>query len=385
MSRRLLVPAAFLFALGILSRPEPKPVSAAPAPAPTKDAKGVVGSNWSVSRGNAAQTGIADTTLPEKIDELWMVSLKGAIEGPPAIVDGVVYVATDEKWLVALELTKGKELWKTKLGPMRAGPSLKNGRIYIGDVDGKFYCVDATNGSVLWTFEAEGEISACANFAGENVLIPSHDATLYCLTPEGKKAWEFKTEGPVYGSVAVVDGKTFVAGCDSHLHVLDVADGKKLGSLDLRGQTGASAAVDGDRLYLGTMNNQVLAVDWKKLKIDWEFEAPKKRQPFYSSAALSGDLVILGSRDNKIWGIDKATGKDRWNFLTEHKVDGSAVVVGNRIFVGSFDRVFYVLDLKGNKVAEYPLDAAILGSPAVAANRVVICTEKGTVYCFGGK
>jgi outer membrane protein assembly factor BamB len=61
------------------------------------------------------------------------------------------------------------------------------------------------------------------------------------------------------------------------------------------------------------------------------------------------------------------------------------VIVGDRIFVGSFDKRFYVLDKKGQKVADFELDGAIMGSPAVGGGCVVIGTDKGTVYCFGAK
>ena len=105
----------------------------------------------------------------------------------------------------------------------------------------------------------------------------------------------------------------------------------------------------GDRLYVGTMSNQVLAINLKKMRIEWEFEAPKRKQPFYASAAVTDDLVVIGSRDNKVWAIDRKTGQRKWDFLTDHKVDGSAVIAGDRVFVGSFDQKLYVLDLNGQE------------------------------------
>src|SRR5260221_6252544 len=119
-------------------------------------------------------------------------------------------------------------------------------------------------------------------------------------------------EGPIYGGVAVTEGKTFLAGCDSLMHVLDVKTGMELGSVDLKGQSGAASAVFGDHLYVGTMSNQVLAVDLKKLRIDWEVEAPKRKQPFYASAAVDNDLVVIGRRDNKVLALDRRTGKKKW-------------------------------------------------------------------------
>ena len=130
----------------------------------------------------------------------------------------------------------------------------------------------------------------------------------------------------------------------------------------------------------------MVAVDLKKMKVEWEFEAPKRKQAFFASAAVTDDLVIIGSRDNKVWALDRKTGARKWDFLTDHKVDGSAVVVGKRVFVGSFDSYFYILDLEtGTKLDSLLLDGAILGSPAVGGGCVVIGTEKGTVYCFGAK
>jgi outer membrane protein assembly factor BamB len=86
-----------------------------------------------------------------------------------------------------------------------------------------------------------------------------------------------------------------------------------------------------------------------------------------------------------VWALDPKTGKRKWDFLTDNKVDGSAVIVGDRIFVGSYDKRFYVLDKTGRKITDFELDGAIMASPAVAEGRVVIGTEKGTVYCFGAK
>ncbi|HBI41738.1 MAG TPA: serine/threonine protein kinase, partial [Planctomycetales bacterium] len=46
----------------------------------------------------------------------------------------------------------------------------------------------------------------------------------------------------------------------------------------------------------------------------------------------------------------------------------------------------YVLDLaKGSEITHFELDGAVTGSPAVAAGRLFVGTEKGTLYCFGAK
>ncbi|HVK13895.1 MAG TPA: PQQ-binding-like beta-propeller repeat protein [Gemmataceae bacterium] len=341
--------------------------------------------DWAVHRGNATQTGVSTEKLPEKLEVRWQFATKNAVEGTVVIANGVVYAGSADKHLYAIDLKSGALKWKTQLTLMTSSPGFKDGKVYIGDNDGFFHCIDANTGKVLWSFETMGQITAAPNFDGDNVLIPSHDSTLYCLDKGGKKVWEFKIEGPIYGGVAVAEGKTFLAGCDSLMHVLDAKTGKELGSVDLKGQSGSAAAVLGDRLYVGTMSNQVLAVNLKSLRIEWEFEAPRRKQGFYGSAAVTDDLVVIGSRDDKVWAIDRKTGRRKWDYLTEHKVDGSAVVAGDRVYIGSFDRKLYVFDLAGKKLDAIELDGAVIGSPAVADGCLVIASEKGTVYCFGVK
>src|SRR6185437_3853749 len=223
-------------------------------------------------------------------------------------------------------------------------------------------------------------------FAGDLVLFGSYDETLYCLTKDGKEKWKFKTQGPVNGSPTVAAGKTFVAGCDSSLHVLDIATGKETKAVELGGQSGATGAVLGDHLYVGTMTNQFEAIDWKKGAIAWTFKAAERAQPFYGSAAVTDDFIVVGSRDKRIHALDRKTGKEAWSFATEGRVDASPVVVVKRVYAPSLDGKLYVLELaSGKQLAKIELDAPVAGSPAVAAGRLVIGTSKGTLYCFGEK
>lgn len=344
--------------------------------------------DWPVARGDAGMTGVGTATLPDKLNEIWAFKTGDSIEGSPAVVGDVVYVASMDKHLYAIDANTAKLRWKTKLGTMKASPAVRNGRVFVGDLEGKFYAVNAVDGVLLWTFETMGEIHAGANFTGDDLLVGSHDSTLYRLTADGKKVWEFKLDGPVNGSAAVRGDRTFVAGCDSLLHNIDVSTGKSTGSIDLGGQAGATAAVFGDGIYLGTMSNQVLGLDVKVLKKTWEFEAKKKQQPFYSSAAVTEKLVVLGGRDKRVYALDRLTGKEVWSHLTEGSVDASPTIVGNRVYIGSLSRTgeFYVLDLAtGKEIEQLTLDSAVSGSVAVGKDCLYVGTDKGTLYKLGRK
>jgi outer membrane protein assembly factor BamB len=367
----LLLSAVFLLMGGLL-RADPDDTQAA---------------DWPLFRGNPLQTGVASSSLPDALEIRWKFNAKDSIESSAAIVNGTAYAGSMDGYLYALSLATGKEKWRYKAAPIKAAPSVHGFAVYVGDTDGIFHCVERATGKKRWTFETAGEISSCPNFAKDMPLFGSGDETLYCLSEEGKPRWQFKVPGgPVLASPAVVGERTFVSGCDSTLHVIDIANGKELSSVQLEAQTGATPAVVGDQLYVGTMGNQVLAVDWKKGEVLWKFEVGKNPRPFLASAAVTETLVIAASQDKQIHALDRKTGKEVWHFTTGGKVDSSPVVVGQRVFVGSQDGNLYVLDLnKGTELKKFDLGAPITASPAVAENCLVIGTQDGVLYCFGKK
>ena len=347
--------------------------------------------DWPIFRGNPQQTGVATSSLPDKLEILWKFSTKDAIEGTPAVANGVVYIGSFDENLYAIDLQTGKEKWHYKAGALKTPAAVRAGKVYIGNMDGMLHVVDAAKGTKLWTYETpnQAEITSGVSFIGNKILFGCADESLYCLSEKGEKLWTFRVQGgPVLATPAIAQDRTFVAGCDSTLHVLDAAKGEELSSLDLGSQIGSTAAVAGDHLFVGTMGNTVLGVDWKQGKISWVYEPEKTKQPFYSSPAVTEKLIIIGCRDRHIRALDRVKGTEVWDFAASGQVDCSPVIVGDRVIVGAKDRTgsLYVLDLaKGKLRAKIELDGAIIGSPAVSDSRLVIATEKGTVYCLGEK
>jgi outer membrane protein assembly factor BamB len=343
---------------------------------------------WALFRGNAHQTGVAASGLPQDLQIRWTFKTKDSVESTAAIVGDTVYVASNDKRLYALDLNSGNEKWHYEAAPFKAPVSVRNGFVYVGDSDGIFHCVNAATGKVQWTFKTDSDISSGANFTGDKVLFGSGDENLYCLSLAGKELWRFKVPGgPVLGSPVIVGDRTFAAGCDSSLHVIDTANGKEIGMpVALGGQVGATAAVIGDNIYVCTMSDEVIAIDWKKGQIAWRFQPPRNRQPFPTSPAATDKLIIAGSRDKRVYGLDRQTGQQVWSFLTKNKVESSPVVVGQRAFVGSGDHYLYVVDVTtGNELQHFDLGSPIVSSPAVAGNCLVIGTDDGTIFCLGPK
>jgi outer membrane protein assembly factor BamB len=345
--------------------------------------------DWPLFRGNAFSTGAANTTLPDDLQELWKLEVpNGSFESTAAIVDNVVYIGDFDGKLFAIDLLTGGQKWSTPLGiGFDASPAVKDGRIYIGDLDGAFHCVDLT-GNKLWQFTEPLTIHGGANFYQDKVLFGSEDGKLYCLkATSGELVWSVETKDQVRCMPTIVENRAFVAGCDGQLHVIDVDQGKQIGAVDA-GQTGATPAAVGDRVFFGTQASSFFAIDWRQGKLAWKHDSGG---PIQSSAAIgktktNRDLAIFGNQSRKVFALDCDSGELVWEFTAHSKVDSSPVVVGSRVLVAGSDGRLYQLNVDdGTKLWEKQFAGGFVASPAVAQNRVVIATRRGVVYCLGGK
>jgi outer membrane protein assembly factor BamB len=124
-------------------------------------------------------------------------------------------------------------------------------------------------------------------------------------------------------------------------------------------------------------------VNLKDRSIGWRYQHPQRKFPFYSSAAVFQDRIVLGGRDKMVHGLN-AAGKGVWTFTTSARVESSPAIAGGRVFVGSNDGRFYVLNLStGAKLWEFTAGAPLSASPAIARGRIVIGAQDGRLYCFG--
>ena len=343
-------------------------------------------SNWSQFRGNHSLTGVSQSALPRDLKQLWTYEAGDSIESSAAIVGGTVFVGSQKGELVSLNLENGSVYWKYSTGsPIgESSPAYSDGVVYIGDLGGVLHAISASDGKKLWTFKAGSEIKSSPVVVGDRVLIGSYDQHLYCLsTRNGSVIWKFRSEGPVHSTPSIAGGLAFFAGCDEIFHAVRLSDGKEAFNVSSGAYTGASPALRDGAAYYGTFNNEVLMVKLAQHAVGWRYQHPQRKFPYYSSAAVLNDRVIVGGRDKLVHGLTRA-GKSAWTFATRARVESSPAIADGRVFVGSNDGHFYVLNLAtGAKLWDFNAGAPLSASPAIANGRIVIGTQDGRLYCFG--
>ena len=73
-------------------------------------------------------------------------------------------------------------LWKYQTGDfVCSSPAIADNRIYIGSVDNKLYCLNATTGSHIWSYNTTGGILSSPSVNNSKIYVGSYDSMMYCL------------------------------------------------------------------------------------------------------------------------------------------------------------------------------------------------------------
>jgi len=148
--------------------------------------------------------------------QLWNYSSGYSVEASPVVVGGVVYFVTDNGDLYALSAKTGLDIWNSALfGVGDSSPAVVGGVVYVGSEDGNVYALNATSGAKLWNYTTGNGTLSTPAVVGGIVYVGSSDGNIYALDEaSGAKLWSYNTIGAV-GSPVVVNGILYVGGGES--------------------------------------------------------------------------------------------------------------------------------------------------------------------------
>lgn len=238
-------------------------------------------------------------------DTVWKFELRGDVEanrvvyGTPAISNDLVYVASYDGNLYALNVEDGGEAWETVVGdgaPIVGGPIVGGGLVLVGSSDGALYAYDAAEGILQWRFSTEKGIWSTPAIANGRVYVGSMDQKVYALDlSDGGFIWDFRTGGAVTAQPLVVDGRIYIGSFSSSFYAIDAESG-----------------------------NQV-----------WEFDGASNW--YWSGAVASDGTVFAPSTDGTLYALDANFGQLRWALPTDGSIIGSPTLIGDRVAVASTD------------------------------------------------
>jgi len=112
------------------------------------------------------------------------------------------------------DVTKSKVLWTSReVGRVAGTPVEKDGLLYVGDVGGFVYCLDAATGATVWKHDTLGAIWGSLLLAGDRLYVGNEDGVMTVLRAgrEKKVLAEIEMDAPLYSRPALVGDALYLA------------------------------------------------------------------------------------------------------------------------------------------------------------------------------
>jgi outer membrane protein assembly factor BamB len=220
--------------------------------------------------------------------------------------------------VVAFYAGSGDVRWRRKIGPSESSPLVAEGRVYLGDWNGKVYALSANTGAVVWTFQTDGKVKGAVTLSGNQLYVGSYDHHVYALSARtGKLLWKAGAQerlghrGTFYSTPAAAYGRVYVGSTDGKLYSFGAQSGKLRWAQGTGGYVYSSPAVWQKRVYVGSYGGRFICFDAATGDVKWSFDA---HGPISGSPTIIDGIVYFATLKQRTYGLDARTGRQVWTF-----------------------------------------------------------------------
>jgi outer membrane protein assembly factor BamB len=209
----------------------------------------------------------------------WTYETGGYITSSPAVLDGAVYITSQEPAsgvLYKLDAKNGSFIWKLEIPyqltaergtDMHASPTVAEGMVFAAANKGEYYGINATTGNIEWTYITTKGTETGGFLVGS---VAYHDTKLFLVdqffitcveAKSGHPLWRSWIGGEIYASPAYADGKVYVASDRRSIYVLNATNGYRLSWFETGSNCWSSPTIYEGRVYVGNQDWNVYCLD----------------------------------------------------------------------------------------------------------------------------
>ena len=341
-----------------------------------------------------APMALSDITETVKIKELWSVGVgdgqgDGFYRLQPAISGEVIYAASADGEVVAVDRKRGKTLWEVDLDiSLSGGVGVYNDVLLLGSSEGLVLKLDANTGEQLWTTMLTGEILSPPQANGKVVVAQTYNGKLQGLDfATGQLLWTYNSKVPVLTlrgtSVPIMENNRVYAGFASgRVLAFDAQTGSIVwdGRVAIpQGRSEIERIVDvdgtmelaGNELYAVSYQGSVVAIDVESGRKIWQQKASS-----FSGVSLGFGNVYAADEDGTLNAFMRNGEGVRWSQgALAYRQLSRPTPIGSYVAVGDFEGYLHVLSqVDGDFVGRVRVD-----SDGVRADML---SEDGILYVF---
>lgn len=285
------------------------------------------------------------------------------ISGELAYDRGFLIVATGYAEVLALDARNGQVVWrKTVASPVRATPSIYDGRVYVLSADNKLDVLDLISGTILWSHEGSSDIAGVLGgskvaVGGSVVVAPYSTGEIYALKAEnGRILWAEnltalkRAEGTasisdILAWPVIDDNEIFAMSMGGTMAAINLMTGRRIWDARIGGSQ--TPTVAGQYLYVVTGPGFASCMARKTGKILWIRDMNKEQSGDDKSAVswygpeLAGERLLVISEKGEVLSLSPFDGRVQGAFQIPGQVHIPPVVANRSLFVVNDDGVLF--------------------------------------------
>ena len=321
------------------------------------------------------------------------ILLSACMPGPR--VTGAPGVTADEDmafvaygtFVYGLDITNGSKVWSypekaNSQVVFYAQPLVSGDFVYVGDLAKTYHKLDRKTGAAIWTFtDAKGFFMAKAAEADGVIYAPCNDGALYALDGNGNLLWKFDTGHYLWSQPQIVDDVIFIGSMDHFVYAIS-KDGDDLWSKELGGAIVATPIVnpDGNALYVGSMDTEMVALDLSSGDVLWEYATEAS---VWGEALLVDGTLYFADSGGALYALDVEDGSPVWTTEYSGNVIGGLSLIEDGFIISTEEGAVKAINFDGSPKWEATLDGEIFQAPSNTSDYIVVGTVGGEYLVYG--
>src|SRR5690554_4300400 len=283
---------------------------------------------------------------------LWEKELKDRIFAGVGGDASQLYLVTRDADLVALSREDGHELWRTVLPTEVLAAPQSNGQMVVAQTtDGRVLAFSTSTGEKLWQYDSVVPVlslrAAAAPLVGADVVIASfaNGKMLALSADSGQPLWQYEVGQPqgrtelerlvdIGGQPLVLDTALMVVGYQGKLALIDIRNGQEIWSRPA--SSFYAPSIGQGNIYLAAANGDVVAFRgndrreaWVQDQLSWrQVTRPAVVGEYLVTGDFEGYLHVLSSADGSLQGQRKFD-SEGIRVPVQIMRDGKLLVYGN--------------------------------------------------------
>ena len=164
------------------------------------------------------------------------------------------------------------------------------------------------------------------------------------------------------------------------LYLLDPNSGTIRSHLELPGTVIGTPATDGRRLYMGTMNGLIVAIDLVSWMTVWDRSAG---DAVYGAPAIVGDTLFVLARDGRLWLIPVDSPDSAISQPLGIVATAGPTPLASGVLVGSVSGEIMLVDPRSGEIRwRAQIAGPIEEPPLVYERQVVVVGGRGSIHTY---